>query len=68
MDLTTFSDTVRDLFEGTKIKVVEERIADWLRRGGDRIKAAQVAADRHRQREQQYLIQISSILLHDIIE
>ncbi|XP_071574115.1 uncharacterized protein [Temnothorax nylanderi] len=32
-------DVVRNTFEGTKIKAVEDRIAEWLRRGGDRKKA-----------------------------
>ncbi|XP_071652764.1 uncharacterized protein [Temnothorax longispinosus] len=32
-------DVVRNTFEGTKIKTVEDRIAEWLRRGGDRKKA-----------------------------
>lgn len=36
------------------IKASENRIADWLRRGGDRIKAAKVAADKRQERARQH--------------
>ncbi|XP_024868243.1 uncharacterized protein LOC112452336 isoform X1 [Temnothorax curvispinosus] len=32
-------DVVRNTFEGTKIKAVEDRIVEWLHRGSDRKKA-----------------------------
>lgn len=48
-----FSDVVLNTFDGTKKKAVEDKIADWLRRGGDRLKAATVAANKRRERQEE---------------
>ena len=35
-----FVEIIRNAIPGTTTKAAEDRIADWLRRGGDRLKAA----------------------------